>query len=464
MPYFETRLEIGHPVDRVFAWHDRPGSLLRLFPPWWSVRVVSGPARLSAGDRVVLRVGRGPVRVTSEFERSEMDPAGLIVDRQVRGPLERWCHTHRLEPIAGGGTALVDAVEWRGPAGPLGALFGTAHIRRELTRIFEFRARRIDRDLSLMQRYGADDRPRIAVTGSTGLIGMALSSQLEVAGYRVVRISRSHPPPDRTADWIRWDPASGHLPAGALEGVRGVVHLAGETIAGLRWTPAKKRRIVESRQKGTELLSRTLAALGHPPRVLLVASAVGFYGNRGEEWLTEESGPGTGFLAEVCRKWETAADPARRAGIRTVHMRTGLVLSPAGGALGQLLLPFRMGFGGRIGTGRQYVSWIDLDDHTGLALHAMSETGLRGALNAVSPAPLTNAAFTDVLGRVLRRPTLLPVPGAVLRGAAGEMGVELLLSGQRATPAKALRTGYEFRFSDLELSLRHQLGIPEASP
>ena len=464
MPGFETRLEIGHPADRVFAWHDRPGALLRLFPPWWSVRVVSGPARLSAGDRVVLRVGKGPVRVTSEFERSEMDPAGLIVDRQVRGPFERWRHTHRLESIAGGGTALVDTVEWRGPAGPLGALFGPAQIRRELTRIFEFRARRIDRDLSLMQRYGADDRARVAVTGSTGLIGTALSSQLGVAGYRVIRISRSRPPPGRSSDWIQWDPASGRLQAGALEGVRAVVHLAGETIAGLRWTPAKKRRIVESRQKGTDLLSRTLASLGHPPRVLVVASAVGFYGDRGEERLTEESGPGAGFLAEVCRKWETAADPARRAGIRTVHMRTGLVLSPAGGALGQLLLPFRVGFGGRIGAGRQYVSWIDLDDHTGLALHAISETALRGAVNAVSPAPLTNAAFTDVLGRVLRRPTLLPVPGAVLRGVAGEMGVELLLSGQRAVPAKALRTGYEFRFPDLELSLRHQLGRPEATP
>ena len=464
MPAFETRREIDHPVHRVFAWHGRPGALLRLFPPWWSVRVVSGPARLSAGDRVVLRVGKGPFRVTSEFERSEMDSAGLIVDRQVRGPLEHWRHTHRLDPIAGGGTALVDTVEWRGPAGPLGALFGSSRIRRELTRIFEFRARRIDRDLSLIRQYGADDPARIAVTGSTGLIGTALSSQLEVAGYRVVRISRSHPPPGRTSGWIRWDPASGRLPAGPLEGAHAVVHLAGETIAGLRWTPAKKRRIADSRQKGTALLSRTLAALGRPPRVLLVASAVGFYGNRGEEWLTEESGPGTGFLADVCRKWEAAADPARRAGIRTVHMRTGLVLSPAGGALGQLLLPFRMGFGGRIGAGRQYISWIDLDDHTGLTLHAISETALRGALNAVGPAPLTNAAFTDVLGRVLRRPTLLPVPGAVLRGAAGQMGVELLLSGQRAVPEKALRTGYEFRFPDLELSLRHQLGIPEAGP
>lgn len=464
VPKFATRSEIGHSPDRVFAWHARPGSLLRLFPPWWTVRVLAGPANLSAGDRVVLRVGKGPMRATSEFERSEMDPAGLIVDRQVRGPFQHWRHSHRLEPLAGGGTALVDTVEWTRPTGPLGAAFGARRVRRELGRIFEFRARRIERDLALIARYGSGDGASVAVTGSTGLIGTALSSQLEVAGFRVLRISRSRHPAGRASDWIRWDPASGHLPAEALEGVDAVVHLAGETIAGLRWTRAKKRAILESREEGTLLLSRTLARLTRPPRVLVSASAVGFYGNRGEERLTEESGPGRGFLAEVCSRWETATDPARNAGIRTVHLRTGLVLSPAGGPLAALLLPFQLGLGGRIGSGRQYVSWIDLDDHTGLALHAMTDARVRGPLNAVSPGPLTNAAFTDVLGRILSRPTLLPVPGGVLRCAAGEMGIELLLSGQRALPEKALRGGYDFRYPDLELSLRHELGIPEAAP
>ena len=464
MPEFVKRSEIGHPLERVFAWHHRPGSFLRLFPPWWSVRVLAGPGTLSPGDRVVLRVGKGPVRVTSEFERSEIDSAGLIVDRQVRGPFEHWCHSHRLEPLEGGRTALVDTVEWNGPTGPLAAALGAARIMRELERVFAFRARRIDRDLALISRYGPGNGESVAVTGSTGLIGTALSSQLEAAGFRVLPISRSRRPAGPASDWIRWDPASGHLPADALEGVLAVVHLAGETIAGLRWTRAKKRAILESREDGTLLLSHTLARLAHPPRALLSASAVGFYGNRGEERLTEQSGSGRGFLADVCRRWEAATDPARDAGIRTVHMRTGLVLSSAGGPLAALLLPFRLGLGGRIGSGRQYVSWIDPDDYTGLALHAMTDAGLRGALNAVSPRPLTNAAFTDVLGRVLRRPTLLPVPGGVLRGAVGEMGVELLLSGQRALPEKALRSGYAFRYPDLEVSLRHQLGSMEGTP
>ncbi len=466
MPEFETRSKIGHPPEHVFAWHARPGSLLRLFPPWWSVRVVTGPGgRLSPGDRVVLRVGKGPMGVTSEFERAEMDPAGLIVDRQVRGPFDHWRHSHRLEPLPGDATALVDIVEWTGPTGPLSAAFGASRVRRELARLFAFRARRIDTDLALISRYGPGEGTRVAITGSTGLIGTALSSQLEAAGYRVLRISRSRRPAGGGASgWVRWDPASGHLPTDALEGVHAVVHLAGETIAGLRWTRAKKRAILESREEGTRLLARTLGHLARPPRVLLSASAVGFYGNRGEERLTEESGPGRGFLAEVCRRWETATDPARDAGIRTVRMRTGLVLSPARGPLAALLLPFRLGLGGRIGSGHQYVSWIDLDDHTGLALHAMTDGGLQGPLNAASPAPLTNAAFTDVLGRVLGRPTLLPVPGGVIRGAVGEMGVELLLSGQRVFPEKALRGEYAFRYPDLEVSLRHELGRMEGAP
>ena len=190
---------------------------------------------------------------------------------------------------------------------------------------------------------------------------------------------------------------------------------------------------------------------------------MGYYGDRGEERLTEASGAGGGFLAEVCRRWEAATRPAGERGIRTVHMRTGLVLSPAGGPLAALLLPFSLGVGGRIGSGHQFLSWIDLDDHTALMFHAMAVPGLEGAVNAVSPAPLTNAAFTDVLGRVLGRPTLLPVPRLALRGVGGQMGEELLLSGQRAVPEKALRSGFEFRYPDVELSLRHQLGRRERS-
>jgi uncharacterized protein (TIGR01777 family) len=287
------------------------------------------------------------------------------------------------------------------------------------------------------------------------MIGSALALLLQAGGYRVVRVSRS---PARGADQIHWDPRSGLLDGSQLEGVRAVVHLAGESIAGGRWTRAKREAILRSREESTLLLCRVLAELREPPEVLVSGSAVGYYGNRGEERLTEESGSGAGFLAEVCRRWEGATHVARAIGIRTVHLRTGVVLSPDGGMLGTILLPFGLGLGGRLGSGRQYLSWIDLDDVTGLVLHAVREGTVRGPLNGSAPHPVTNAAFTDVFGRVLGRPTLLPVPALALRTVLGDMGEELLLWGQRAIPKKALDTGYEFQFTDLEDSLGHQLG------
>jgi hypothetical protein len=248
--------------------------------------------------------------------------------------------------------------------------------------------------------------------------------------------------------------------ARALEGVDAVVHLAGEPIFGLRWSEEKKGRILESRKAGTEFLARALAGLVRRPRVLVSGSAVGFYGDRGAEVLTEESTPGNGFLSKVCRAWEAATEPAERAGIRVVRLRTGMVLSATGGALGTMLLPFKMGVGGRLGSGRQYVSWIDLDDQVGLIYHALRTGQVRGALNATAPHPVTNASFTDTLGRVLGRPTLIPVPALGVKGLFGEMGEALLLHGARVLPRKAEATGFEFRYPGLEDSLRFQLGRP----
>jgi hypothetical protein len=243
----------------------------------------------------------------------------------------------------------------------------------------------------------------------------------------------------------------------ALEGLRAVVHLAGEPLPGVRWTTGKKEEILRSRAEGTLLLSRLLARQEPPPQALVSASGVSIYGDRGDEKLSESSSLGSGFLADVCRRWEQATGPAQLAGIRTVHLRTGPVLSPRGGFLGAVVLPFRFGLGGRFGSGRQYMSWIDLDDAVGLIRHALANSGLRGPLNVTAPGPVPNAAFVDVLGRVLGRPTLVPVPSLAIRASLGEMGVELLLSGQRVLPERALATGYQFLFPDLEDSLLHQL-------
>ena len=293
----------------------------------------------------------------------------------------------------------------------------------------------------------------VLISGATGLIGTALIPELEAGGHRVTRLTRS----PRSADDAGWDPEAGTI-EGDLEGTDAVVHLAGESIAEGRWTPEKKRRILESRRKGTRLLAERIAALRTPPRVMVSASAVGYYGDRGNELLTEESGPGTGFLAEVCREWEAGADPAREAGIRVVHPRIGIVLSPKGGALGTTLPIFKLGAGGKIGSGRQYWSWISLDDVAGSFAHALTNEAVSGPVNVGSSNPLTNAEYTKVLGRVLNRPTVFPVPAPAARIALGGMADELLLASQRMQPARLEETGYAFRHPDLEEALRHLLG------
>ena len=256
---------------------------------------------------------------------------------------------------------------------------------------------------------------------------------------------------------IVWGPEAGRLDPHALDGVDAVVHLAGEPIAQ-RWTTATKRRIRESRVRGTELLAAAVASLARPPRVLVSGSAMGIYGDRGNEELDETSTVGGDFLAAVATEWEAAAEPAARAGIRVVKLRTGLVLSPGGGALAKLLLPFRMGVGGRVGSGRQWVSWIGLDDAVSAIIHAIGTEPLAGPVNLVAPAPVTNAELTATLARVLRRPAIVPVPAFALRLAFGEMGEATLLASQRIRPRRLLESGYRFRFPTLESALRHELG------
>jgi len=460
MPTLQHRFELDHPAAEVFAWHTRPGALERLTPPWESLRVVGRSGGVEPGGTVTLELRRGPARLTWEARHTEVDEGKRFVDEQVGGPFRFWRHEHRFEALGPDRCAVADHVEWEAPLGSLGDAFSEGYVRASLQRLFAFRKRRLAGDLAAHRRYGPGDGRIVAITGSGGLIGGSLAHLLTTGGYRVLRVTRNRAVSEGETSW---DPSTGRIDTGAFEGLHGVVHLAGEPIAGLRWTRARKEAILSSREDGTRLLARTLAAVGAPPQALVSGSAVGYYGNRGDEPLTERSGSGEGFLAEVCRRWESATLPARTAGIRTVHLRTGLVLSAAGGVLGTLLLPFQFGLGGRIGSGRQYQPWVDLDDETDMILHALGTPLVKGALNATGPAPVPNAAFTDVLGRVLGRPTLLPVPALAIRAALGEMGVELLLSGQRVHPSQALDSGYRFRFSDLEDSLRHQLGRPLAN-
>lgn len=298
----------------------------------------------------------------------------------------------------------------------------------------------------------------VAVTGTRGLVGSALVPFLTKGGHRATRLVRGTPV---NSDEAGWNPARGVTEPSRLDGVDAVVHLAGANIAAGRWTPARKAEVRRSRVDGTRKLCETLVQLPHPPKVLVSASAVGFYGDRGTETLTEENAGGTGFLADVCREWEVAAEPASRAGIRVVNLRFGMILSPAGGALRKMLLPFRLGMGGRIGDGRQFASWIALDDAIGVINHALFEESVRGPVNAVAPGPVTNTEFTRTLARVLSRPAFLPLPGFAARLLFGEMADALLLASARVMPARLQASGYRFQFPDLESALRHLLGRRE---
>jgi uncharacterized protein (TIGR01777 family) len=295
----------------------------------------------------------------------------------------------------------------------------------------------------------------VAVTGASGLIGAALVPRLTSAGHRVSRLVRRTAGPGE----ISWDPAAGSLDPTALEGVDAVAHLSGENV-GARWTTERKARIRSSRVASTRLLSETLASLQRPPEVLVSASAVGIYGNRGDEVLTEESPPGDpnrDFLVSVTQEWEKAAEPARVEGIRVVHPRFGVALSPAGGALRKMLLPFRLGLGARLGSGRQWMSWISIDDAVEAVHRALVDEAFRGPMNVTAPGPVTNRDFTRTLARVLSRPAAFAVPESALRFALGEMAEGTIMSSTRAVPARLLQAGYRFGHPDLESALRHVL-------
>ncbi len=295
---------------------------------------------------------------------------------------------------------------------------------------------------------------KILVSGASGFIGRALTDSMTAEGHRVVRLVREKSPAGEGQ--IFWDPGAGKLDAAGLEGLDGAVHLAGENIAG-RWTAAKKARIYDSRVKGTRLLCESLAWLPSPPRVVLSASASGYYGNCGDAVLREDHPPGAMFLSRVCRDWEAATEPASRRGLRVVTMRLGVVLGTGRGALARMLTPFRLGLGGRIGSGRQYLSWIALDDVVGVIRHILANAAVHGPVNVATPNPVINAEFTRVLARVLRRPAIFPLPAFMARLALGEMADELLLVSARLEPAQLSASGYAFRFPQLESALRHIL-------
>jgi hypothetical protein len=454
MPVFEKRSTMPVPVDELYAWHARPGAFERLAPPWQRLRVVERSGTIADGDRLVMEFGVGPVkRRWVALHRDHVAGRGFT-DVQQDGPFARWEHRHTFLPDGDDFSVLEDHVDYvlPGPDSATKAAAGAAE--RRLRRLFEFRHQRTRNDLVRHAAYR--DRPplRVAITGGSGFVGGALTAFLASGGHEVVRFTRRRDPGE---GWAHWDPSSGAIDHAALEGVDAVIHLAGTSIAGL-WTPSRRRDILASRQAGTELIARTVAGLETPPGVVVSASAVGWYGSRGEEDLSEESGPGEGFLAEVCRAWEDSLGPARDAGIRVVTTRFGLVLGGAGGLLAAMLPAFKLAAGARFGSGDQWMSWVAIDDLVGAVVQALRDESLAGPVNVTAPEPVTNREFTKTLGRVLHRPAVLFAPRALLERGLGEMGKDLLLTSQRARPARLTAAGFTWLLPELEGALRFELG------
>lgn len=456
---FQKRTRLAAPAATVFDWHLREGAFERLNPPFEPARIVSRTGGIPDGGRVELRVpiGIGPFHQTWISEHRGYIPGVQFQDVQVKGPFAECVHTHRVEPDGPHACYLTDNLEYKLPLGPLGHL-GKGFVAAKLQRMFDYRHRLMAADIAAQYNVPAGvTSMKILVVGATGLVGSALVPLLTTGGHTVFKLSRRNP--DHDPKTLVWNPDEGKIPTGELEGFDAVIHLAGEGIAHGRWTAAKKARIRDSRVGGTSLLSGALAKLTHKPKHFLCASAIGFYGSRGDEICTETSATGTDFLADVCAAWERATQPAVNAGIRVVNMRIGVVMTPLGGALKKMLTPFKLGAGGVIGDGKQYMSCIIIDDVVGAIHHCLTHAELSGPVNLVDPYALTNRDFTKMLGRILHRPTIFPVPAFVARLAFGEMADALLLSSTRVVPNQLQATGFQFRFPDLESGLKHVLGL-----
>lgn len=443
--------------EAALAWHARDGAFERLTPPWTKVRVVSARGHIAPGDGKVLQLGIGPGTITWEIEHEAL-PEGLgFADVQRRGPFASWRHEHLFqdnEPARPGTTTLQDRITWSLPMGSAGTAVAGRRVSHELDRVFLFRHQRLRHDLRFHTSYPSPPL-RIAITGATGLVGRQLTHFLRAGGHTVLPIVRKA---TGEAGEIQWDPARQTIQAELLEGIDAVIHLAGASIAGGLWTASRKRAIRESRVQGTALLARTLAGLRQPPKVLVSTSAVGYYGSAPGMVLTEASPAGDDFLSDVCRDWEAAAAPAATAGIRVVHPRFGVVFSGYGGMLPLLARLFLLGGGGRLGNGRQAMSWIALDDLLGILLACITTDTVQGPVNATSPGIVSNAEFTRTLASVLRRPALFNAPAFMLRAVAGDLANELLLADQHVVPERLQEAEFAFQLPSLEQALRFELG------
>jgi hypothetical protein len=452
-PTFRWESVLPYPVEEVFAWHTRQGAFERLNPPWRPVRIVRRPRSLEDGEIVEIALPLiGSFEIPWKLIHKNYRENDQFSDEQVSGPFAEWRHVHRFMSTTPNSCAMRDEIYFRAVSG---LSFTNTFVKRELSRLFRHRHAILSNDLTLHARWRDQPRKTILISGSSGFIGSALVAFLSTAGHKVLKLVR-HAPRDESER--SWNPQLGTLDPTVFEKVDTVIHLGGASIVGKRWSPEYKREIVQSRTESSALLCRVISQLSHKPECVIIASATGLYGDT-RDILADESFPaGAGFLADTCAAWESSARDALQGSARLVHVRIGTVLNAAGGALQKMLPSFKLGLGGTLGGGKQYMSWIALEDLLGIFEHAIFSASMHGAYNAVAPESVTNRDFSQTLGQVLRRPALLNVPAGILRLMLGEFADEALLSSSRVAPKRTLESGYVFLYPKLENALRIACG------
>ncbi|MDN5868756.1 MAG: TIGR01777 family oxidoreductase, partial [Candidatus Nitrosocosmicus sp.] len=456
---FVKRTALLSNTEDVFEYHRREGALKRLIPPWSSIKVIKSDNDIKNGSVTILKLKYGPIGIKWIAQHLGYMQNRQFQDRMIKGPFKNWLHTHSFIPDEFSRCIMEDRIDYTPPLGTIGPKYINNAVQTNLHQLFHYRHRILNNDMRLWKLVGTGRRKRILIMGSNGLIGSSLIPLLQTVGehqvIRMVRHSSSNTHSDLQV--VKWDPEKDKINLDDLEGYDVIIHLGGENIFG-RWSDSKKQRIVESRVKTMRLLCNSIINLTNPPSTLICASAVGFYGNRGDEVLTEESTLGSGFLSDVCQKWEESTEIAKSIGVRVINTRFGMVLTPRGGILQKLVKPSIFKIGLRMGKENQYISWVSIEDVIGSILYAINNSAVKGPINVVSPNPITMLNFSEILSRVLENKIMIPLNKRILKLVFGEFADNIVLSSSFVLPKKLSYSGYPFMNTDLKDTLRFLLG------
>ncbi|WP_194847775.1 TIGR01777 family oxidoreductase [Candidatus Neptunochlamydia vexilliferae] len=450
---FKIRSLVNRSAKEIFDWHVRPRVLERSIPPYEKIQVLNSNGRPEAkGSELSFRVRIAPFFWTTlSFEYAEFKANEHLSAFLKKGLLRQHYYEMKITPQGNHTSEVIDGFEFVQKS--FYSSLVCSIVKKYLVSILEYKHQVIDHDIGMLQKYPFKEPLKILISGSHGLIGKEVAYFLEFAGHDVWQLSRQESNEEKS---VCWNPRTGECQLHEFEGFDVVIHLAGESIGKGWWTKKKKKRLIDSRAKGTENLVQILKKLKNPPQAFICASAVGYYGNRGDELVNEASGSGKGlFITEICEQWERAGKELEEKGVRVAHTRFGVVLSSAGGALKKMLFPFKWGLGGKIGDGHQYVSWVAIDDVVGALYHVMMTPTIHGAVNVVSPNPVPNDILAKKLAKRLKRWVGPPLPELVVRLLMGQKGKELLLTSTRAEPRCLLQTGYMFHYPELTQALKH---------